>query len=63
MDDLEYERLLLEKSRVTTAKAEMRYNIKQRQSEIRRLEETMKIQEAKELELDATIQNAKKVST
>lgn len=56
--DLELERVKLELIKVAAARAEMEFAIKQRQSEIRRLQENIKTQQQKEVELGNKIQTA-----
>jgi hypothetical protein len=53
--ELEAERLNLEKMKVATARHEMAYLIKQRQAEIKRLQDNIANQMAKEAELDSKI--------
>lgn len=53
--ELELHRLKLERIRVSAARAELEYNILQRQSEIRRMQENIAISAAKEAEIDSKI--------
>ena len=53
--ELELARMELELLKVSAAKAEMKFNIKQRQSEIARIEETIKVQEGREADLKTKI--------
>lgn len=55
MDELELERLKLELIKVGAAKAEMKFVIKQRLSEIKRVEEAILAQEVREKELNEKI--------
>lgn len=55
MDELELARMELEKIKVAAARAEMEFNIKQRESEIRRLRDNITNQLAREAELTAKI--------
>lgn len=58
--ELELDRLNLERLKVAAARAEMSYNIKQRQAEINRLQENIKNQLAKEAELGTKIDDLSK---
>lgn len=53
--ELELHRMRLELMRVSTAKAEMAFQIMQRKAEIARLESNIVIQETKEVELTAKL--------
>lgn len=55
MDDLEIDRLQLEKVKVAASRAEMEFQIKQRQSEIRRVQIQIDKQLVREAELTAKI--------
>lgn len=56
--ELELARMELEKIKVAAARAEMEFNVKQRQAEIRRLQDNIKNQLDRESELSAKIQEA-----
>tara|TARA_R110000868_G_scaffold272607_1_gene531837 strand:- start:6082 stop:6267 length:186 start_codon:yes stop_codon:yes gene_type:complete len=60
MDDLEKDRLELELIKVGAARAEMEFIIKQRESEIRRVREAIRIQVAREDELRTKIKEMEK---
>lgn len=60
MDELEIARLELEKIKVAAARAEMEFAIKQRKAEIKRLEDNILNQLAREEELSAKIKEATK---
>lgn len=51
MENLELKRLKMELLKVQAAKAEMEFRIEERQEDIKRLQDNIKIQENKELEL------------
>jgi hypothetical protein len=58
--ELEIERMKLELIKVSAAKAEMEFLIKQRHSEIKRIQENIKVQADKEVELRLRIEEALK---
>lgn len=58
MSKLELQKTKLELQRVACARAEMEYNIMQREDEIQRLQDNIKIQTAKELELKQKIEES-----
>ena len=60
MDDLEKDRLELELIKVGAARAEMEFIIKQRESEIRRVREAVKVQMSREEELRSKIKEMEK---
>lgn len=58
--ELELEKLKLEKIRVAAARAEQEFMIKQRNSEIKKLQDNIQNQLKRESELDNLIQEAQK---
>lgn len=60
--ELELHRVRLELMRVSTAKAEMSFQIMQRKAEIARLESNIKIQVDKEIELSVKLAEMEPVS-
>lgn len=56
--ELEVERMKLELMKVTTARMELEFVIKQRMSEIKRVQDNIQIQMARELELKSKIDEA-----
>lgn len=56
MESLEKKRLQLELIRVSATKAELEFKIFEREEDIKRLKDNVKIQEEKELELNKKIQ-------
>lgn len=60
MNPLELKKLQVELLRVSAAKGEMELRICERMDEIQRLEEHLKVQEAKEIELKAKIAEMQK---
>lgn len=61
MSPLELKRLKLDLIRISAAKAELQFKIEERVEDIRRIEENIKISEAKEEELILKIAEAEKV--
>jgi len=57
---LELKKIQVELMRVQTAKMELEYKIEEKLDEVRRMQEHITIQEAKELELKEKIQELKK---
>lgn len=58
MNPLDLKRMKLDLLRVSTAKAELQFKIEERLEDIRRIEENIKISEAKEEELKSKIAEA-----
>lgn len=56
MEQIEVAKLKLEKMKVATAAEEMKYKIMEREKDIERLKENIKIQEARIKELDEKLQ-------
>lgn len=56
MDSLEKKRLKLELIRVSAARAELEFKIFEREEDIKRLKDNVKIQEEKELEINKKIE-------